>query len=187
MDTQTLFDMELDKKSDILDTSYIFDNVTFELEEYMLEEQIESDSEDGLFSLTEAVTNRLQDESDEMIGDGTNKKRFIKSLTRIFALLLNTKVDTVGKIKKNTENHHRNNTKNMARTKVTPKRRPKTRKIPPWLMNKRQKRQRTKPYKIKLTLPEQKIVNITKDGNVMKTIQVRRRSKYFGDRWVRQF
>ena len=75
----------------------------------------------------------------------------------------------------------------MARTKVTPKRRPKTRKIPPWLMNKRQKRQRTKPYKIKLTLPEQKIVNITKDGNVMKTIQVRRRSKYFGDRWVRQF
>lgn len=100
MDTQTLFDMELDKKSDILDTSYIFDNVTFELEEYMLEEQIESDSEDGLFSLTEAVTNRLQDDSDEMIGDGTNKKRFIKSLTRIFALLLNTKVDTVGKIKK---------------------------------------------------------------------------------------
>lgn len=73
MDTQTLFDMELDKKSDILDTSYIFDNVTFELEEYMLEEQIESDSEDGLFSLTEAVTNRLQDDSDEMIGDGTNK------------------------------------------------------------------------------------------------------------------
>ena len=100
MDTQTLFDMELDKKSDILDTSYIFDNVTFELEEYMLEEQIESDSEDGLFSLTEAVTNRLQDDSNEMIGDGTNKKRFIKSLTRIFALLLNTKVDTVGKIKK---------------------------------------------------------------------------------------
>ena len=100
MDSQTLFDMELDKKSDILDTSYIFDNVTFELEEYMLEEQIESDSEDGLFSLTEAVTNRLQDDSDEMIGDGTNKKRFIKSLTRIFALLLNTKVDTVGKIKK---------------------------------------------------------------------------------------
>ena len=83
MDTQTLFDMELDKKSDILDTSYIFDNVTFELEEYMLEEQIESDSEDGLFSLTEAVTNRLQDDSDEMIGDGTNKNVLL-NLWRVF-------------------------------------------------------------------------------------------------------
>lgn len=31
MDSQTLFDMELDKKPDILDTSYIFDNITFEL------------------------------------------------------------------------------------------------------------------------------------------------------------
>lgn len=121
MDSQTLFDMELDKKPDILDTSYIFDNITFELGEYMLEEQIESDSEGGIFSLTEGVTNRLQEDYDEMIGDDTNKKRFIKSLTRTFGLLLNTKVDTVGKIKKNTENHHRNNTKYMARTKVTPK------------------------------------------------------------------
>ena len=121
MDSQTLFDMELDKKPDILDTSYIFDNITFELGEYMLEEQIESDSEGGIFSLTEGVTNRLQEDYDEMIGDDTNKKRFIKYLTRTFGLLLNTKVDTVGKIKKNTENHHRNNTKYMARTKVTPK------------------------------------------------------------------
>ena len=75
----------------------------------------------------------------------------------------------------------------MARTKVTPKRRPRTSNVLPWVMNRRQKRQRTKPYKIKLTLPEQKIVDITKNGNIIKTIRVRGCSKYFTIRWARQF
>ena len=75
----------------------------------------------------------------------------------------------------------------MARTKVTPKRRPgeRTSSIPLRWMNKRQKRRKTKPYKIKLTLPEQKIVNITKNENVIEAIRVRRRSKFFTDRWAR--
>ena len=67
----------------------------------------------------------------------------------------------------------------MARTKVTPKRRPRTSTVSPWLMNRHQNRT--------LRLPEQKIVNITKNGNVIKTIRVRRGSKYFTDRWARQF
>lgn len=99
-------------------------------------------------------------------------KNVFRSLTRVFALLLNIKVDTVDEIKRS-ENRHRNKTTNMARAKVTPKRRPKTRNIPPWLMNKRRRKQRAKPYKIKLTLPEQKTVNITKNVNVLKTIRVR--------------
>lgn len=152
----------------------------------MLEEQVESDAEDGLFRIIENVTSRLQEDYDKLLGDSTDKKRFIKFLTRVFALLLNARVDTVDKIKNN-RNFHRNNTKNTARTKVTPKRRPRTSNIPPWLMNRRQKRQRTKPYKIKLTLPEQKIVDITKNGNIIKTIRVRRCSKYFTIRWARQF
>ena len=187
LSSECLFDMELDTEPKILDTPFIFYNITYELEENLLEEQVESDAEDGLFSIVESVTNRLQEDYDELIGDDTDKKRFIKSLTRVFALLLNTKVNTVDKIKKNTQNCRRNNTKNMARTKVTPKRRLRTSTVPPWLMNMCQKRQRTKPYKIKLTLTEQKIVNITKNGNIKKTIRVCRRSKYFSDRWARQF
>ena len=81
-------------------TAFIFDNITNELEEYLLEEQVESDYEDGLFSIAESVTNRLQEDYDELTGDDTNKNRFIKSLTKVFALLLNTKVDTVDKIKR---------------------------------------------------------------------------------------
>ena len=37
-------------------------------------------------------------------------------------------------------------------------------------------------FKIKLTLPEQKTVNITKNGQVLKTINVRKKSKYFNDK-----
>ena len=35
------------------------------------------------------------------------------------------------------------------------------------------------PFKIKLTLPEQKTVNITKNSQILKTINVRRKFKYF--------
>ena len=35
------------------------------------------------------------------------------------------------------------------------------------------------PFKIKQTLSAQKTVNITKNGQIVKTINVRRKSKYF--------
>ena len=44
-----------------------------------------------------------------------------------------------------------------------------------------------RPFKIKITLPEQKTVEIKKNGNVIKTIRVRRNTKYFTDRNTRTF
>ena len=75
----------------------------------------------------------------------------------------------------------------MVRTKLTAKRWPRTSRIPPWLMNKRQQRKVKKPFKIKLTLPEQRTVTIKKGGNVIKTIGVRCKTKYFTDRNARIF
>ena len=46
---------------------------------------------------------------------------------------------------------------------------------------------RTYPYKIKLPLPEQRTVNIKKNGQTIKTINVRRKSKYFSARNARIF
>ena len=43
------------------------------------------------------------------------------------------------------------------------------------------------PYKIELTLPEQKTVNIKKNGQVIKAINFRRKSKYFSTRSARMF
>ena len=47
-----------------------------------------------------------------------------------------------------------------------------------------------KPYqkfKIKTLLPEQKTVQIKKNGKVVRTVTVRRKIKRFTDRWARTF
>ena len=72
----------------------------------------------------------------------------------------------------------------MARTKLTVRR---IRRLLPWLLNRRQKRKIKRPFKIKTALSEQKRVNIKKNGNVVKTINVRRKTTYFSDRWARTF
>ena len=46
---------------------------------------------------------------------------------------------------------------------------------------------RVYPYKIKLTLPQQKTVNIKKHGQVIKKMKVRRKSKYFRTRSATMF
>ena len=63
----------------------------------------------------------------------------------------------------------------MARTKVTPRRR--ELRLPLWMLRQNktyQRNKRTYPYKIKLTLPEQKQVDIIKNGAIIKTIRVNR-------------
>ena len=71
----------------------------------------------------------------------------------------------------------------MVRTKVTVRRMPdKMRKLPAWMVNRECGRQKTiYPFKIKQTLPAQKTVKITKNGQIW-TITVRRNSKYFSGR-----
>ena len=71
----------------------------------------------------------------------------------------------------------------MARTKLTVRRGyEKTRNLPPWLLNREYGRKRVRSLKIKLTLPTQKTVTIKKNGQPVKTINVRRKSKYFSGR-----
>ena len=69
----------------------------------------------------------------------------------------------------------------MVRTKVTVRRiADKMQKLSAWISNREYGRKRTiYPFKIKQTLQAQKTVNITKNGQTVKTINVRRESKYF--------
>ena len=75
----------------------------------------------------------------------------------------------------------------MARAKLAVRRQ---RRLPNWMtrMGPTTRRQRrTYPCKIKFNLPEQKQVDIRKNGNIIKTINVRHKSKYFNDRFARLF
>ena len=81
-----------------VDATLIFEEIHKEIRECLTEEA-DTDQTDGVFDLLENLTNRLQKDFDDLIGKNTDKKRFVKALTRIFALLLNTKADTADKIK----------------------------------------------------------------------------------------
>ena len=70
----------------------------------------------------------------------------------------------------------------MARTKATVGRLPfKTLRLPAWMVNREYgtKKRTIYPLKIKETLPEQEAVNITKNGQTIKTINVRKKFRYF--------
>ena len=66
----------------------------------------------------------------------------------------------------------------MVRTKLVPKRV----RIRQW-----HPREPYTQFKIKTLLPEQKTVQIKKNGQVIRTVTVRRKTKRFTDRWVRTF
>ena len=66
----------------------------------------------------------------------------------------------------------------MARTKLTVR----------WCLDLVHNRPKVKrPFKIKMILPEQKTVQIKKNGNVIKTINVCHKTVHFNDRWARGF
>ena len=97
-----LFDMEWDingqKNKMEINSLSLFQEIERQLSETLLEEKSEGDLTAEVFSFTENLTNKLQTELDETIGEDSEKRQFIRSLTKIFAILLNTRVETVDKI-----------------------------------------------------------------------------------------
>ena len=95
-----LFSLEhIEVEETSVDTTLIFEQIHEEIREY-LTKKIDTDSTDGVFDLRENLTNRLQENFDELIGEDNDKKHFVKALAQILALLLNTKVGTADKIKR---------------------------------------------------------------------------------------
>ena len=82
------------------DNTLIFEEITRELEAYLLKESDDADSTDGVFDFLTSLDDQGQGEFEELLDGNNDKKCFLKSLSKIFALLLNTKVDTAEKIKK---------------------------------------------------------------------------------------
>ena len=83
-----------------VDTIPIFEGIRKELEGYLLEQSDDTDSTDGVLDFLAALSDKIWEEFEELLDGDSDKKRFLMVLTRIFALLLNTKVDMPEKIKK---------------------------------------------------------------------------------------
>ena len=98
--SDNLFGFPEQEKSSEADNKLIFEEITRELEEYLFRESDNADSTDSVLEALITISEQVQEEFDELLGEDTNQKRFLKSLSKIFASLLNTKVATAEKIKK---------------------------------------------------------------------------------------
>ena len=103
MSDTCLFDMEFEdfnKNNNLnIDPISIIQEIEQELSEKLFNQKSEGDSTDGPLNFIENSTNNLQTEFDETLGEDADKKLFIRSLTKIFAIVLSTRADSVEKIK----------------------------------------------------------------------------------------
>lgn len=78
MSQSDLFDMEWfledEKKETQIDATFLFQELERKLGEYLLDQQLEWDSTDGAISFIENLTNRIQEEFDETIGEDGEEK-----------------------------------------------------------------------------------------------------------------
>ena len=71
-----------------------------EFESFLSKENNDKDSTDGILDFLDQISDSVQEELDKLLSGDSDKKRFVRALSKILALLLNTKVDIVEKIKR---------------------------------------------------------------------------------------
>ena len=82
------------------DGCLILEEITSNLEKYLKEESDDKDTTDGILDVITGLSETVTGEFEDLLEGDDDKKRFLKSLSKIFALLLNTKVGTADKMKK---------------------------------------------------------------------------------------
>ena len=141
----------------------LFEEINKELEAFLSKENNEKDLTDGMFDFLGQISDSVQAEFHELLNGDSNKKRFVRALSKMFAY---TKLDTVKKIKRIMKIAIETTLKLWQGPRQEPARRA-------------VKQRMIKPFKIKEILPQQKIIDIKKNGQIIKTINVRRKSRYF--------
>ena len=88
---------QIEPKSNTNNT-LIFEEISRALDEFLLRENDSTDSTGSVFEFLAEISNQVQKEFNELLVEEKDKKRFLKSLSKILALLLNTKVNTAQKV-----------------------------------------------------------------------------------------
>ena len=92
--SQNLFGFEQIETFSVGKVTPIFEEIRREVEEYLLDGSDDTDSTDGILDFIAELSNNIQKKFDKFTNGDSDKKCFLETLTRIFTLLLNTKVDT---------------------------------------------------------------------------------------------
>ena len=93
---------KLNEKIEILENSYsklhtpegaqLFEEITKAISEHVEFEDKENNSTDGVITMLSEIDDSVQEEFEELVAISSNKRYFIKGLTKIFTLLLNTNI-----------------------------------------------------------------------------------------------
>lgn len=70
--TENLFGFEQIEVDSGVDTTLIFEEINKEYEEHLLEKSTNTDSTDSVFDFLELLSNRVQEDFNELIGEDTN-------------------------------------------------------------------------------------------------------------------
>ena len=89
--TKNFFGLEQIEANSVVDPTPIFEEIDKELEKYLLEKSINSDSTDSAFDFLEMLRNRVQKDFDALIAEDTDKKWFIRVLKRFLHCYLTLK------------------------------------------------------------------------------------------------
>ena len=85
---ENLFDAYTES-SDKISGANLLEKINKDLEVFLSTETIEEDATDGTFDFQRDLSDSVQEEIEELVSGNSDKKRFIRALSRIFALLLN--------------------------------------------------------------------------------------------------
>ena len=81
-----------------LEKAKLFEETSVAISNFVLYENGDNDSTDGIFDTLSEIAESVQDDFEKLIGISNDKNHFIRALTKAFTLFLNTNVDTVNKI-----------------------------------------------------------------------------------------
>ena len=97
------FEMEVENISDGEGLSFypasLFQEMKQEVSQKLFNTENGDDSTDGPLNFIENLVNNLQTEFDKTLGENVDKRLFVRSLTKIFPILLSVKADSTEKIK----------------------------------------------------------------------------------------
>ena len=81
--TENLFCFEQIEVNSEVDTTLIFEEISKELEEYLLEKNVNTNWTEGVFDFLELLINRVQEDFDELIGK-TLTKNILSKLSQVY-------------------------------------------------------------------------------------------------------
>ena len=98
---EDLFKFEQKRVGLDTDNTVIFEEITRELEAHLARESDDANSTESVFDFLTSLADQVQEEFEKLLDGDSDKKRFLRALSKIFTLLLNTKVETAKKNFKN--------------------------------------------------------------------------------------